>query len=361
MSLAMIRNRGVFSLIIAFFLITGVSAQTPKYSNEFLSVGVGARELSLSGAVVADINNVYSGYWNPAGLVQISKKYDVALMHAEYFAGIAKYDYAGMAYKLNDKNSVGLSIIRFGVDDIPNTLELIDKDGNIRYDRIKTFSAADYAFLFSFSKKTNIKGLRYGASFKIIRRKTGDFASSWGFGLDAGAQYKYAKWMFGVLGRDITTSFNAWTFNTDKLEEAFELTGNKIPENSVELTIPKLIIGAARKFSINEKFSLLMELDASLNFDGKRHSLILSNPISVDPNIGFEIEYIKMVFLRFGMGNFQFIPGFSAKNDFSLQPNLGLGIHLKNFYIDYALTDIGDQSIALYSNIFSIRYIFAGK
>jgi len=298
MSLKMIGNRGILILIIGFFLIAWTSAQTPKYSNEFLSVGVGARELSLSSAVVADINNVYSGYWNPAGLVQISKKYDAALMHAEYFAGIAKYDYAGIAYKLNDQNSIGLSIIRFGVDDIPNTLELIDKDGNIRYDRIKTFSSADYAFLFSYSKKTKIEGLSYGTSFKIIRRKTGDFASSWGFGLDAGAQYKYAKWMFGLMGRDITTSFNAWTFNTDKLEDVFELTGNKIPDNSVELTIPKLIVGAARKFSISEKFGLFMELDASLNFDGKRHSLISSNPLSIDPNFGLELDYLKMVFLQ---------------------------------------------------------------
>ena len=81
--------------------------------------------------------------------------------------------------------------------------------------------------------------------------------------------------------------------------------------------------------------------------------------MSIDPGFGFEFDYIKMIFFRFGLGNFQFIPGFSGSNEFSLQPNLGLGIHLKGFYIDYALTDIGDQSIALYSNIFSVRYNFS--
>ncbi len=35
---------------------------------------------------------------------------------------------------------------------------------------------------------------------------------------------------------------------------------------------------------------------------------------------------------------------------------MGLGIKIKNLVsIDYALTDIGDRSVALYSNIFSLR------
>jgi len=32
-----------------------------------------------------------------------------------------------------------------------------------------------------------------------------------------------------------------------------------------------------------------------------------------------------------------------------------LGIQFKNFTLDYALTDIGDQAAALYSNIFSLK------
>ncbi|MFC2118930.1 PorV/PorQ family protein [Bacteroidota bacterium] len=355
------RKTGTIFLVILFMAAGRLIAQAPKYSNEFLSLGVGARSLALSGSVVAGNNGVYSGYWNPAGLVSSDKKYDIGLMHAEYFAGIAKYDYLGGAFKLDDSNSIGISIIRFGVDDIPNTLELIDKDGNVRYDRIKTFSAADYAFIFSYSRKTNIKGLSFGSNLKVIRRKTGDFASSWGFGLDAGAKYDYKKWQFGIMGRDITSTFNAWTFNNSELKEVFEITGNEIPENSVELTIPKLIIGAARNISFSNKIDLMVELDANVSFDGKRHSLVSSNSVSIDPCVGIELDYIDMIFLRFGFGNFQFIPGFNGKDEFSLQPNLGLGLHFKNFYIDYALTDIGDQSLALYSNIFSIRYKFSGK
>jgi len=338
-----------------------IFAQAPKYSNEFLAVGVGARSLALSGSVVASINDVYAGYWNPAGLVLSDNKYDIGLMHAEYFAGIAKYDYAGGSVKLNNINTIGLSIIRFGVDDIPNTLELIDKDGNIRYERIKTFSSADYAFLFSYSRKSGVKGLNYGANLKIIHRRTGDFASAWGFGFDAGVQYYTADWKFGLMARDITSTFNAWSFKKEKLEDVFELTGNEIPDNSVEISLPRLIAGTARSFSLTERLKLSTEIDLTVNFDGKRNSLISTDIISIDPGMGIELDYLDMIYLRFGIGNFQFIPGFSGSDEFSIQPNIGLGFHLKGFYVDYALTDIGDQSVALYSNIFSIRYNFKGK
>ena len=37
------------------------------------------------------------------------------------------------------------------------------------------------------------------------------------------------------------------------------------------------------------------------------------------------------------------------------QFNFGVGLNYKLFTLDYALTDIGDRSIALYSHIFSLK------
>jgi hypothetical protein len=36
-------------------------------------------------------------------------------------------------------------------------------------------------------------------------------------------------------------------------------------------------------------------------------------------------------------------------------PNIGVGLKLKNLSIDYALTDVSNQSAALLSHVFSIR------
>jgi hypothetical protein len=354
-------RRGIFIFII-LFLTEFLYGQTAKYSNEFLSIGVGARSLSMSNAVIANTNDATSGYWNPAGLTSLQTDFDVSLMHAEYFAGIAKYDFLGGAMALDTSSYLGATIIRFGVDDIPNTTDLIDSDGNIDYDRISRFSAADYALLLSYARKTKVPNLSYGVNAKIIYRSIGKFAHSWGFGLDLGVQYQLNDWKFGVLARDLTSTFNAWTFNEDELIiEVQDSVYNFAPDNSLEITLPKLILGAARDFPIYNKFSGLVELDLEFTFDGKRHVLIEGDPISIDPRLGIEINYNQLAFVRFGVGNFQRVVEFDDKESLTLQPNFGIGIQFKGISIDYALTDIGDQSMALYSNVFSIRYSFDRK
>lgn len=350
---------GVFLFIVV--LPDATHAQAPKYSNEFLAVGVGARAHALAGAMVASVSDVTAGYWNPAGLLLTSKKYDLGLMHAEYFAGIAKYDYAGFADAIDERSSLAFTLLRFGVDDIPNTLELIDRDGNVRYDRIKTFSAADYALLVSYARRPSLPGLSLGGNVKIIYRHTGEFASAWGFGIDAAAQYRPGNWCFGAVVRDVTSTFNVWSFNNDLLEETFIVTGNELPEEVLELTLPRLILGAARRVPFTPRIGMMAELDAEITFDGKRNTLISTGTVSVDPRLGIEFNYMDMVFLRMGGANIQRIPGFDNSNALTVQPNLGIGISFLNFSIDYALTDIGDQSVALYSNIFSVRYTFRDK
>ena len=345
----------VFSVGLLFFgNIQNLNAQT-KYSNEFLAIGVGARSLAMGNSTIASANDVTSGYWNPAGLTRIQSDWDVGLMHSEYFAGIAKYDYGAAAYKYSDSLAFGLSIIRFGVDDIPNTLELIDAEGNLRYDRITSFSASDMAFIFTLAKVSDIKGLRYGANVKVIRRTAGDFASAWGFGLDLGAQYTLGNWEFGASARDITSTFNAWSFNTDDLKDVFEMTGNEIPENSIEYTMPRLMLGTSYKRHIYKGFSAMAELGLDATFDGKRNVLIRTDFMSLDPHLGLELDYKNIVFVRGGVNNIQEARTFNNEKEMTWQPNIGVGIHFWKLTLDYAFTDVGDASVALYSHVFSLR------
>ncbi|NTW31737.1 MAG: PorV/PorQ family protein [Bacteroidetes bacterium] len=333
-------------------------AQAPKYSNEFLSIGIGARALGMSNSNIAIVDDVTSGYWNPSGLNHIKSNIQIGLMHSEYFAGIAKYDYAAIASRIDENSVAGISFIRFGVDDIPNTTELIDAEGNIDYSRITTFSAADYAVLFSYAKTFSNKKLRTGANVKIVHRQVGDFGKAWGFGIDVGAQYDLNKWTFGVMGRDITSTFNAWSFNlSDRMKEVFTLTGNEIPKSSLEITLPKLILSSSRKFNLSENFSILADIDVDITFDGKRNVLIKSNPVSADPHIGAELSFKNFIFLRGGFGNIQNETDIVGKKIKTFQPNIGIGINIKDYFsVDYALTDIGDKSIALYSNVFSLKF-----
>ncbi len=349
--------RNILAVILIVVTSSVFSQSARKYSNEFLAIGVGARALGMSNAYVTTVNDVTSGYWNPAGLTQISKDFQIGLMHAEYFAGIAKYDYGAFAANIDSASAFGFSIIRFGVDDIPNTTQLIDADGNVDYDRISSFSVADYAFLFSYARKAKITGLSYGANVKIIYRNVGEFASAWGFGLDAGAQYNFKGWKLGLMARDVTSTFNAWSFSlSQETVDVFTATGNEIPENSLEVTMPKIIFGIGREVKISNKFELLGEIDFDITTDGQRNVLISDDPISVDPHAGIELGYNKMVFLRAGVGNFQEVTDILKNDKWTYQINFGVGIQFKGVALDYAFADIGDQSDALYSNIFSLRF-----
>ena len=356
--------RIIFLSTLSFLLITmnfSVLSHTgkvaPKYSNEFLAIGVGADALGLGNSVVAQTSGVNSGYWNPAGLTQVNKWLDVSLMHSEYFAGIAKYDYLGLAHAIDKISTVGLSAIRFAVDDIPNTTQLIDQQGNVDYSRISTFTAADYGFLFSYARKLKIKGLSVGGNFKIIHRKVGDFAKSWGFGLDAGAQYFYKNYKFGIMARDVSSTFNAWVFNLDsKTQEVFVKTGNTIPVNGLEITLPRFILASYGKFNLGKKgIYTASEINLDITSDGRRNTLLETKLFSFDPHIGIEFGFKNYVAIRGGLSNFQYIKQYDDSKKLNFQPNIGIGLNIKNFYLDYAFTNIGSVSASLYSHIISIR------
>ena len=341
----------LFLLISPFFL----NAQAFRnYSNEFLNIGVDAAALGMSKAVVATTNNVNAIYWNPAGLVGI-EDYQGSLMYASYFAGIANYNYAAFSMPIDKNSALGVSVIRFGVDDILNTTELIDSNGNIDFNRISLFSAADYAFNVAYARNLIFKDLKIGVNAKIVRRIIGDFATSWGFGFDAGLQFERNDWYFGLMIRDITTTYNTWAIDEDefnKIQNAIPGQNQELPETT-EITKPKIQLGVAKNWRIGRFFNLQSELDLNIRFE-QTNDIFSSSIASIDPAVGFQLDYDKLVYLRLGVGNFQYITEFDNSKTLSTQPNFGLGFNYKGIQIDYALTNIGSIGNAQYSNIFSV-------
>jgi hypothetical protein len=362
------RTLALLTFLTVFFFNTA-NAQFRKYSNEFLNIGAGARGLAMGGAQIASVSDGTASYWNPAGLVQVKDVPQINLMHAEYFAGIGKYDFAGLAFpSANKKRTVAVTGLRFAVDDIMNTLFLVEPDGSINYNNIQAFSSADYAFLISFAQKlkeTANKDVQFGVNAKVIHRSVGKFAKAWGFGLDAGLQIRKGKWKFGVVGRDITTTFNAWSFSfTEREKEVLYLTNNEIPVKSTELTAPRLVIGAAREFKLGKKSSLLAEANFDLTFDGQRNTILSADPVSADPKLGLEFNVNNIFYLRAGINNFQkaLADGdtLNQKKVWIYQPGGGAGFKIQNVTIDYAFTNLANQSNPLFTHVFSLRLNLVG-
>lgn len=344
------------SLFVLFATgITPLFAQ--KYSNEFLNIGTGARAQGMGNAHVAITDDVTAAYWNPAGIANFQGQLQVGLQHAEVFAGVSKYDYLAAIYPLQDSTrTVGLSIIRFGVDNIPNTLSLFSADGTPQYNNVTSFSASDYAFLFTYAQKTGIEGLSLGGNAKIIYRTVGQFARAWGFGLDAGLQYRKNNWRFGASLRDITGTYNAWSFSFNP-EEKKILAGvngtDAIPISSVEVTRPKITLGAGYQQRFGS-FGVTGDVDFNITTDGRRNTLISAAPFSIDPAAGVELDYKQLVFLRGGFNNFQRFTDINNRQVAAFQPNIGVGLKVFGVRLDYAFTNVGDTQRNTYSHVVSL-------
>lgn len=349
-----------------------------KYSNEFLSIGAGAKAHGMGGGQTALSNDVSSGYWNPAGLTQIQTDLEFSFMHNEWFGSIGQYDYFGIVGKLQDQpRYLGFTFVRFGVDNIPNTLSLYESDGSVNYNNVTSFNAADYAFMGHFAQRFDSIGLSIGATAKVIHRKIGPFATAWGFGADLGAQYRLKNFKFGLMLRDITTTFNTWSFYfTDADKQTLALTNNDIPIKTVEITLPKIELGVgySKQYKIaggkEGKRAHYLGFAAALDFqfttDGPRRGLFSkdttsSGAIDLHPMAGLEINYNNMIFLRSGINNLQHYTNIDKLSKWAIQPNFGIGVRIYKVTFDYALSMNGGSALldngqgAVLSHIVSLK------
>ena len=351
------------SLGLGLAATLGAHAQTntPKYSNEFLNLGAGARSLGMGKVQVSLATDATAGYWNPAALTNLQARYDGALMHSELFSGVVKNDYATFAMPLDDKTVVGATLLRSGVDNIADTRALINEYGQIQYDRITYFSVADYALLLSYARKLGPEGLSVGANAKLIYRNIGSYANAYGFGIDAGVQYNHGGWRLGLSARDITTTFNAWSIDAEKFK-ATTTPNEVIPTNSTELTLPRLVLGVGYQFKLPAQFTALAAVDLEATTDGERNTLVSAKPVSVDPRVGVEIGYRNLVFLRGGAGNYQKITNFDKQKQWKGQYSLGAGVAFSGLRVDLALSRLAlDQSASVNSLIVSLGYGFGSR
>ncbi|WKZ69885.1 MAG: PorV/PorQ family protein [Melioribacteraceae bacterium] len=302
-------------LTFCISLFTSLNAQTVigKYAGEFLAIGVGGRALGMGGAHTAIVNDVTAGYWNPAGLARIDYP-QIALMHEEHFGDLVNYNYGAVAIPYGTDMTFGLSVIRLGVDGIPDTRDaLYDANGDgildintdrLDYSKITEFNNTDWAFYLSFAKRHS-ENFYWGANVKVIRRDLAEFSAT-GVGFDVGAVYMPMEDLYlGATIQDVTTTLVAWS------------TGRN------ELISPTAKVGAAYAFHILGG-RVMPVLDLDIRFEGRDYASYFNiGPVSFDSHFGVEYTYDNLFSVRAGYNDVK-------------QFTIGAGIKLPKLYIDYS-------------------------
>jgi hypothetical protein len=125
------------------------------------------------------------------------------------------------------------------------------------------------------------------------------------------------------------------------------------------LTAPQLLVGGSYNFQLNKKVSLLVEGDLDVTFDGRRNTVISTNPVSIDPRVGMELNFKDVFFVRGGINNFQQAlddrDTLNQRKIWIYQPSVGAGFKVGDVQIDYAFTNLANQSYPLYTHVFSLR------
>jgi len=302
-------------LFLIPLILTSLQSQTVigKYAGEFLSIGVGGRPLGMGGAFVAIANDVTAGYYNPAGLAKLNYP-QIALMHDERYGNLVNYNYAAVAIPYGKDYTFGLSIMRLGVDGIPDTRKaLYDANGDgildintdrLNYDLITEFSNQDWAFYLTGAKRVT-DDLYLGANVKILSRSIAEY-SAFGIGFDIGAYYSpMENLMLGANVQDVTTTFVAWS------------TGRN------ELITPTAKVGAAYQLDFLGG-KILPAVDLDIRFENRRYASQFNiGPISFDPHFGMEYSYKNLFAIRAGYNDVK-------------QFTFGAGVKLPKLNIDYS-------------------------
>jgi len=308
---------------ISFILICLVNPTicfAGKYAGDFLSIGAGARALALGGAAIALTDDATVTYWNPASLITVNKR-SLALMHAERFSSLEKYNFASFVSEVKPLGHFGISWIRLGIDDIPIYEALSgtpeDRFGNPdiqpspkgrgEYEEpIGYLQDVENAIFLSYSRLTSETPIAFGsvpitmswgANLKYIFTSLGE-AHSRGVSFDLAALFS-ANFKSGrlIIGTVVQNAFGA------------ELKWNSEHEDVIPANL-RLGFAYTPAEGIFSNFTLVYAIDTLYELANR---------------IGLEYNLMDFLSLRAGI----------HQRDYTM----GAGLKVKNYALDYAFTN----------------------
>jgi len=346
-------------VLIIFFLclfFSPIKAQLSNFSNDFLNIGVNAGAVATGNAVIAQNQGANAVFWNPASLLSDSNTFDFSLSHQSLYSSLAIHDFFSAVYRKNN-SALGVGVLRLGIDDIQNTLNLRDSLGVVDYNRISYFSVANYALFISYSGQINFKyPLYYSLSPKIIYRHIGQFTSAYGLGVDFGLFFPYKKWNFGATIKNFTGTYTFWSINQSAFNQS--QLDSLMPSHfqNLEIALQELVLGVNRNFIFNEFFGAQVEMDFRFPFGFQQNSILQNPNMAFYPAGGAEFNYKNMAFFRLGINQFQKFQTFEQNAIIQARFSVGAGFKIRGISLDYAFNGFTQNNQLPSSHVVTLGY-----
>ena len=259
----------------------------------FLKIGVGAEAIGMGESHVAEANDLYASYWNPAGLAKIHRP-QFGLMHNEWFEGI-NHEFLGFVQPMGDAGVIGGSVIYLSFGEIQG------RDANGKETQV--FRPYDLALVLSYARHIG-SSLAFGANAKLVREEI-DTVSAQALAYDVGGLYTFSN-------PSLSLGFNLQHLGTQAkyVEDSFSLPFN-------------IKVGGAYKL-LKDKLTIVTDVNRPSD----------NNIIGA---FGIAVAVSELLHLRTG---YKYRVG---GNDLGTASGLtgGVGFRIESFQIDYAFVSFG--------------------
>jgi opacity protein-like surface antigen len=289
----------IFQFIILMVTVclftTSIQAQPDRSTSkvgttaaQFLKIGPGARAIGMGGAYTAVSNDIYSVYWNPAGITGVQNNGEVTFNHASWLADIT-YDFAAGAINLPELGTFFVTLTTLGVpEDIVRTIDFPEGDGRV-------WNASSLAIGVGFARKLTDK-FSIGFHAKYLREQIWNSSAS-GVAVDIGTYYVTP---FNDLIVAASISNFGSKMQMDGRDILFNYDPDGDPTTGVNNVLSKYEMG---RYDIPLTFRLGLAMDAYKD----RYFRATTALDAVHPNdnteyanLGLELAYDEMFMFRVG-------------------------------------------------------------
>ena len=344
--------RSILKLLIMVSLILAQN-NVATTSAAFLEIGPGARSLGMGSAYVSVANDASSLYWNPAGIVNVSRP-EVQSFYTPWLVE-TQYYYNTAVVPLGPYGNLGFSFTAITMDEmIVRTVQEPEPS-----DYGQKFDAGNISMGIAYAKKLTDR-FSFGFQTKFIQESIWQMNAQ-GFAVDIGTLF--------ITKRDLRIGMSVSNFGGKLgMEGNNTLVDIDVDENIYgnndridgNLGTAKWPLPLMFRFGISREFTFASNMKCLFAVDAIHPN---NNPEYL--NIGLEYSAMDMVFLRVGKSHTFYELSFQEDDqNIGIGPEQGLSFGAGVKYqiprgpminIDYVFTDFG-----IFNNIegYSISFTF---